>query len=49
MITVRMVKYSVPAHLIGLRVRVSLRASQVVVFDGRTGPSSRRRSLHLRP
>jgi transposase len=36
MITVRMVKYSVPAHLIGLRVRVSLRASQVVVFDGRT-------------
>jgi hypothetical protein len=36
MITVRMVKYSVPAHLIGQRVRVSLRASQVVVFDGRT-------------
>ncbi|MDQ2853114.1 MAG: IS21 family transposase, partial [Actinomycetota bacterium] len=36
MITVRMVKYSVPAHLIGRRVRVSLRASQVVVFDGRT-------------
>jgi hypothetical protein len=36
MITVRMVKYSVPAHLIGLRVRVSLRASQVVVFEGRT-------------
>ncbi|MDQ2850770.1 MAG: IS21 family transposase, partial [Actinomycetota bacterium] len=35
MITVRMVKYSVPAHLIGRRVRVSLRASQVVVFDGR--------------
>ncbi len=36
MITVRMVKYSVPAHLIGRRVRVSLRASQVIVFDGRT-------------
>ena len=36
MVTVRMVKYSVPAHLIGRRVRVSLRASQVVVFDART-------------
>lgn len=36
MITVRMVKYSVPAHLIGRRVRVSLRASQRVVFEGRT-------------
>lgn len=36
MITVRMVKYSVPAHLIGHRVRVSLRASQLVVFEGRT-------------
>lgn len=32
MITVRMVKYSVPAHLIGQRVR----ASQLVVFEGRT-------------
>lgn len=32
--TVRMAKYSVPAHLIGRRVRVSLRASEVVVFDG---------------
>jgi transposase len=36
MVTVRMVKYSVPARFIGLRVRVSLRASEVVVFDGRT-------------
>ncbi|MGF9663171.1 IS21 family transposase [Arthrobacter crystallopoietes] len=36
MITVRMVKYSVPARLIGRRVRVSLRASELVVFDGRT-------------
>ncbi len=36
LVTVRMVKYSVPAHLIGRRVRVSLRASCVVVFDGRT-------------
>ena len=36
MITVRMARYSVPARLIGRRVRVSLRASEVVVFDGRT-------------
>ncbi|WP_029136889.1 IS21 family transposase [Nakamurella lactea] len=35
MVTVRMVRYSVPARLIGHRVRVSLRASEVVVFDGR--------------
>ncbi|MGI8418344.1 MAG: IS21 family transposase [Nakamurella sp.] len=34
LVTVRMVKYSVPAHLIGRRVRVSLRASQVAIFDG---------------
>jgi transposase len=34
MVTVRMVKYSVPARFIGRRVRVSLRASEVVVFDG---------------
>ena len=34
LITVRMAKYSVPAHLIGRNVRVSLRASVVVVFDG---------------
>lgn len=36
MITVRMVKYSVPARLIGRKVRVSLRASEVLVFDGKT-------------
>ncbi|WP_454836781.1 IS21 family transposase [Rhodococcus qingshengii] len=36
LITVRMAKYSVPARFIGKRVRVSLRASGVVVFDGRT-------------
>jgi hypothetical protein len=30
-----MVKYSVPARLIGRRVRVSLQASRVKVFDGR--------------
>jgi hypothetical protein len=35
MVTVRMVKYSVPARFIGRRLRVSLRASEVVVFDGR--------------
>jgi hypothetical protein len=35
LITVRMAKYSVPARLIGRRVRVSLRASELVVFDGR--------------
>lgn len=36
MVTVRMVKYSVPARFIGRKVRVSLRASELVVFDGRT-------------
>lgn len=36
MITVRMVKYSVPARFIGRKVRLSLRASEVVVFDGRS-------------
>ena len=35
LVTVRMVKYSVPARLIGRRVRVSLQASRVKVFDGR--------------
>jgi hypothetical protein len=35
MVTVRMVKYSVPARFIGRRLRVSLRASEVLVFDGR--------------
>lgn len=34
MITVRMVKYSVPARLINRKVRVSLRASEILVFDG---------------
>lgn len=34
LITVRMAKYSVPARLIGRKVRVSLRASEIVVFDG---------------
>jgi hypothetical protein len=35
LVTVRMAKYSVPARLIGRQVRVSLRASEVVIFDGR--------------
>lgn len=35
LITVRQAKYSVPAGLIDQQVRVSLRASEVVVFDGR--------------
>jgi len=34
-VMVRQCQYSVPARLIGRRVRVSLRASEVVVFDGR--------------
>ena len=33
-ITVRQVQYSVPAQLIGRRVRVLLRAVEVIVFDG---------------
>lgn len=36
MVMVRMVKYSVPARFIGRKVRVSLRASELVIFDGRT-------------
>lgn len=31
-----MAKYSVPARMIGRPVRVSLRASEVIIFDGRT-------------
>jgi hypothetical protein len=31
-----MAKYSVPARMIGRPVRVLLRASEVVIFDGRT-------------
>jgi transposase len=48
MVTVRMVKYSVPARFIGRRVRVSLRASEVVVFDGRT-VVARHQRLAARP
>jgi transposase len=35
-VTVRCCHYSVPARLIGRQLRVLLRASQVIVFDGRT-------------
>ena len=35
LISVRMAKYSVPSRLIGRQVRVSLRASELLVFDGR--------------
>ncbi|WP_238431522.1 IS21 family transposase [Streptomyces cavernae] len=35
-ITVRQSYYSVPARFIGMQVRVSLRANEVLVFDGRT-------------
>jgi transposase len=35
LISVRTAKYSVPVRLIGRKVRVSLRASEVIVFDGR--------------
>jgi transposase len=34
-VTVRQARYSVPARLIGRRVRVLLRASEVIVLDGR--------------
>jgi hypothetical protein len=36
LVTVRMAKYSVPARMIGRPVRVFLRASEVIIFDGRT-------------
>lgn len=35
LITVRMARYSVPARLIGRKVRVSLRAPELLVLDGR--------------
>lgn len=36
LVRVRMASYSVPARMIGRPVRVSLRASEVIIFDGRT-------------
>jgi len=42
---VRMAHYSVPARLIGRRVKVSLRASELVLFDGRTEVARHARSV----
>ena len=44
-VMVRMAHYSVPACLIGRRVKVSLRASELVVFDGRTEVARHARSV----
>ena len=44
-VMVRMAHYSVPARLIGRRVKVSLRASDLVVFDGRTEVARHARSV----
>jgi len=44
-VMVRMAHYSVPARLIGRRVEVSLRASELVVFDGRTEVARHPRSV----
>lgn len=44
-VMVRQCQYSVPARLIGRRVRVSLRASEVVVFDGRAEVARHLRSV----
>lgn len=41
LVRVRMASYSVPARLIHRQVRVSLRASEVVVFDGRRAEVAR--------
>ena len=43
-ITVRTASYSVPARLVGRRVRVLLRASKLVVFDGRREVARHERS-----
>ncbi|MGC0367648.1 hypothetical protein ABH922_005700 [Rhodococcus sp. 27YEA15] len=45
LITARMAKYSVPARFIGRKVRVSLRASEVVVFDGRAAIARHQRVI----
>lgn len=44
-VTVRQCRYSVPARLIGRQVRVSLQASEVVVFDGRAEVARHARSV----
>lgn len=43
-VTVRQCYYSVPARLIGHRVRAVLRASELVLFDGRTQVASHERA-----
>jgi hypothetical protein len=48
LIRVRMASYSVPARFIGRPVRVSLRASEVVIFDGRTEIARHSRVVALR-
>jgi hypothetical protein len=44
-VTVRCCLYSVPARLIGRQVRVLLRASEVIVFDGRAEVARHARSV----
>jgi len=44
-VMVRQCQYSVPARLIGRRVRVSLRASEVLIFDGRSEVARHARSV----
>ena len=43
-ITLRSCRYSVPVRFVGRRVRVLLRASEVIVFDGRTEVTRHHRS-----
>jgi transposase len=43
-VTIRTCRYSVPARLIGRRVRVLLRASELLIFDGRTQIARHERS-----
>jgi len=45
-VTVRQCAYSVPARLIGKTVRVSLRASELLVFDGKTLVARHARAVH---
>ncbi|MEZ2390717.1 IS21 family transposase [bacterium RCC_150] len=45
LITVRSMKYSVPARFINRKVRVSLQATQVRIFDGRTLVASHPRTV----
>ncbi|MET3902544.1 IS21 family transposase [Paenarthrobacter sp. 4246] len=45
LVTVRSMKYSVPARFINRKVRVSLQATQVKIFDGRTLIASHPRTV----